>query len=29
MAEAVTLKFIPTPLTQQQAAELIRIQKQP
>jgi len=27
MAEAVTLKFITTPLTKQQAAELIQIQK--
>ena len=27
MAEAVTLKFIPTPLTKEQVAELVRIQK--
>jgi NitT/TauT family transport system substrate-binding protein len=29
MTEAVTLKFITTPLTKQQAAELIQIQRQP
>jgi NitT/TauT family transport system substrate-binding protein len=27
MAEAVTLKFIPTPLTKEQVAELVRIQR--
>jgi NitT/TauT family transport system substrate-binding protein len=27
LAEAVTLKFIPTPLTKEQVAELVRIQK--